>query len=141
MPRLFFVGGEVTTYNNPLTHGLQSEWVAAVITVRARRESKPALRLRIAPSLRRAPRSRGITPAAQGALALPAVEAQERDVARLREWRRSFIPANDSRAAKYQLHGNQYHDQLVRDLGHRTLRKARPPRCRRRALACSEGGD
>ncbi len=32
--RLFFVGGEVTTYNNPLTHGLQSEWVAAVVAVR-----------------------------------------------------------------------------------------------------------
>jgi hypothetical protein len=68
---------------------------------------------------------RGMPPP-QGALALPSVEAQERDVARLRAWRRSFMPANNSRAAKYQLHGNQYHDQLVRDLGHRTLRKARP---------------
>ena len=59
----------------------------------------------------------------QGKLALPPAEAQLRDVERLRAWRRSFIPANDARAAKYQLHGNQYHDQLVRDLGHHTLRK------------------
>ena len=62
---------------------------------------------------------------AQGELALPAAEVQMRDVERLRAWRRSFIPANNARAAKYQLHGNQYHDQLVRDLGHSTLRKAR----------------
>ena len=36
VPGLLFVGGEVTTYNNPLTHALQSEWVASLITVRAR---------------------------------------------------------------------------------------------------------
>ena len=53
------------------------------------------------------------------------MEAQLRDVERLRAWRRGFIPENEARAAKYQLHGNQYHDQLVRDLGHRALRKAR----------------
>jgi len=35
VPNLLFVGGEVTTYNNPLTHALQAEWVAALVAVRA----------------------------------------------------------------------------------------------------------
>ena len=39
VPNLLFVGGEVTTYNNPLTHALQAEWVAALIAVRACRTS------------------------------------------------------------------------------------------------------
>jgi dimethylaniline monooxygenase (N-oxide forming) len=34
VPGLLFIGGEVTTYNNPLTHALQAEWAAALITVR-----------------------------------------------------------------------------------------------------------
>ena len=121
VPNLLFVGGEVTTYNNPLTHALQAEWVAALIAVRACCLSCPACccRPRTAETLR--------VRVAQGKLALPPAEAQLRDVERLRAWRRSFIPANDARAAKYQLHGNQYHDQLVRDLGHHTLRKVCQP--------------
>jgi hypothetical protein len=61
----------------------------------------------------------------QGELSLPPKEKQLQDIERLQKWRRSFIPADESRSAKYQLHGNQYHDQLVSDLGHGIFRKVR----------------
>lgn len=53
VPNLLFVGGEVTTYNNPLTHALQAEWVAALIAVRACRLSCSAYAAAVLALLRR----------------------------------------------------------------------------------------
>lgn len=41
-------------------------------------------------------------------------------------WRRAFIPDSPQRAGKYQLFGNQYHDQLLRDAGANPFRRLLP---------------
>ena len=84
---LAFVGSEVATISNNVTHGLQAEWLARVIT------------------------------GAPGAAPLPPPAAMRSSVAAHREWARSWMPETPSRASLVLLHQIHFHDTLLQDLG------------------------
>ena len=48
------------------------------------------------------------------------------EIARVKDWKRSWMPANASRGARVLLHQMNYHDELLRDFGADHLRKRGP---------------
>jgi dimethylaniline monooxygenase (N-oxide forming) len=84
---LAFVGAEVATISNNVTHGVQAEWLARHI-VRA-----------------------------AGAAPLPAPAAMRESVETHKAWARSWMPNTPSRASLVLLHQIHFHDTLLRDLG------------------------
>jgi dimethylaniline monooxygenase (N-oxide forming) len=93
VPGLAFLGSEVSTFNNILTHGLQAAWLAHVLA---------------------------------GTVALPPPRQMRQSVEAEMHWKRTWMPATSARAAIQQLHMPKYHDRLVADMGHSTLRKSNP---------------
>jgi len=59
----------------------------------------------------------------KGDLALPSKEVMLERVEEEKAWKRSWMPATSSRAAIFQLHKTNYHDQLLRDMGQTHRRK------------------
>ncbi|GIL50953.1 hypothetical protein Vafri_7014 [Volvox africanus] len=60
-----------------------------------------------------------------GAVQLPGRDAMMADIQAQRRWRRKVMPAQRSRSSVVMMYGIQYHDQLLRDMGHLTKRKGR----------------
>jgi dimethylaniline monooxygenase (N-oxide forming) len=58
-----------------------------------------------------------------GRIPLPTHEDMHREIEALREWKRRWMPASPQRGARLILHMLHYHDELVADMGLRTLRK------------------
>jgi dimethylaniline monooxygenase (N-oxide forming) len=58
-----------------------------------------------------------------GRIPLPNHEGMRREIEALREWKRRWMPASPQRGARLILHMLHYHDELVTDMGLRTLRK------------------
>jgi cation diffusion facilitator CzcD-associated flavoprotein CzcO len=84
---LAFVGSEVATISNNVTHGLQAEWLARTIA--------------------RAP----------GASPLPAPGAMRESIEAHKAWARAWMPDTPSRANLVLLHQVHFHDSLLRDIG------------------------
>ena len=90
VPGLSFVGSQVTTFNNILTHYLQAQLVAAVLS---------------------------------GRVMLPSKQDMDQDVARVKAWKRGFLPDSRHRASQVQLYMTSYHDELVSMMGFNKYRK------------------
>jgi dimethylaniline monooxygenase (N-oxide forming) len=58
-----------------------------------------------------------------GRISLPNQDGMRREIEALREWKRRWMPASPQRGARLILHMLHYHDELVADMGLRTLRK------------------
>ena len=59
----------------------------------------------------------------QGRFALPDKTAMQEEIARMKNWKRAWMPVNASRGARVLLHQMNYHDELLRDRGERPYRK------------------
>lgn len=53
----------------------------------------------------------------KGEVELPTREQMLEKMEEEKAWKRSWMPATSSRAAIFQLHKTNYHDQLLRDIG------------------------
>ena len=84
---LAFVGSEVATISNNVTHGVQAEWLARHIT------------------------------RAAGAAPLPPAAAMRESVEAHKAWARAWMPATPSRASLVLLHQVHFHDTLLKDIG------------------------
>lgn len=58
-----------------------------------------------------------------GRFDLPGREAMLAEIARLKVWKRGWMPFSTARGARLQLHMLYYHDELLRDFGANPLRK------------------
>jgi dimethylaniline monooxygenase (N-oxide forming) len=56
--------------------------------------------------------------------ALPPQEERAAEIAVRKQWARSWMPKTSGRASLVLLHQTHYHDQLLRDIGERPLRKS-----------------
>ncbi|GFR51886.1 hypothetical protein Agub_g14365, partial [Astrephomene gubernaculifera] len=99
VPHMAFIGSEVSTYSNILTHGLQSLWLVSAL-LRAGR--------------------------------LPPRAAMAVDVRQQQRWRRDVMPLQRNRGSILMLYMQDYHDQLLQDMGASPRRKL--------AAACGGGG-
>jgi len=93
VPNLAFIGSEIATISNIMTHGLQAEWLARKLS--------------------------GSKNPAFGA----SLEAMEAEVETLKEWKRSWMPKTSSRGSLVLLHQTHYHDQILKDMGVEHRRK------------------
>ena len=59
----------------------------------------------------------------KGELELPSTETMQERMEKEKAWKRSWMPPTSSRAAIFQLHKTNYHDQLLRDMGESHRRK------------------
>lgn len=89
-PNLAFIGSNVTTYINILTHNLQARWLTELLNGRHQ---------------------------------LPSRGDMLKEIESMKQWKRRFIPKSTSRAATLHLHMQQYHDELVCDMGLNPRRK------------------
>jgi dimethylaniline monooxygenase (N-oxide forming) len=87
VPGIAFVGSEVSTFANILTHALQAEWLASLLS----------------------------GDISKGPL-LPSPDEQQAEVDDTKAWKKSFMPKTKSRGALLQLHMLKYHDDLLTDI-------------------------
>ncbi|HSA81051.1 MAG TPA: FAD-dependent oxidoreductase [Geminicoccaceae bacterium] len=58
-----------------------------------------------------------------GRIALPSRDEMLKEIAQMRDWKRSWMPFSPARAARVLLHMAHYHDELLRDFGADPFRK------------------